>query len=162
VSSTELPAAAARRDDGGVRDIFYVPDKDPNYAYRWANRADRNMIQLLGEGWEVVRGKPELPYSTSAALAATTGQSSETPVSEEVRTRGDLILVRMPRDLHEDRVVGPIRRAQERQRVSLDTLVEQANDQARSALARARQSNIRGRHVFTSTDDAKFETEGVK
>jgi hypothetical protein len=104
-----------------------------------------------------VTGAPELPSILRAKLSALTGQDGEATAPEEIRTRGDLILVRMQKDLHEERVAGPIRAAVARQNASLDTLVEQANDQARSALAKSRQQNIRARHVFQTTDDDKFD-----
>ena len=144
------------------RDIFFVSDKDPNFVYYWANRADRNLIQMLGDGAEIVRGAPEIPREVLDSLRSVTGQSTETPVSSEVRTRGDLILVRWPKDVYEERIAKPERLARERQRASLDTIVEQANEQTRARLAQARQSNIRARHVFSTSDDAKFEDQGVK
>lgn len=144
-----------------IVDPFFVPDKDPAYEYFWGNRADRNMIELLSQGWEVVSGAPELPAGVRQKIAGLTGQSSEVPVTDEVRTRGDLVLVRMPKDLFEERVAAPTRMRIARQRASLDTLVDRANDQARAALAQSRQRSIRERHVFSTTDDSKFETEKV-
>ena len=143
--------------DRGPRDMFFVPDRDPNFEYYWANRADRNMIVMLGDGWEVVRGAPELPNYTTAPLKEITGQETETPVGLEVRTRGDLILLRMQKDVYDARVRRPEVLARERQQCSLDTIVERANDAARNALSRARQTNIRSRHVFQTSDDDKFD-----
>lgn len=144
------------------KDLFYVSDKDPNFVYFWANRADRNMVQMIGDGWEPVRGAPEIPREVLNTLGKLTGQSNDTPVTDELRTRGDLILVRMPREVYDEKIARPEREAIARQRGSLDTLVERANDQARAQLARARQNNIRARHVFSTTDDTKFEDQGVK
>lgn len=142
-------------------DPFFVPDKDPAFEYYWANAAERNMVEFMHQGWEVVKGAPELPPSVRSAISGLTGQSTEVPVTEEVRRRGDLILMRIPKDLYEQRVAGPVKRALERQRSSLDTLVEQANEQARKALAQANQRTIRQRHVFTASDDPSFEDQGV-
>jgi hypothetical protein len=138
-------------------DPFYVPDKEPGFVYEWKNRADRNMVMMTNQGWEVVSGAPELPPGVRAKLSGLTGQSTEVPVTEEVRMRGDLVLMRIPEGVYEERVAAPERAHLARQQTSLDTLVEQANDQARSALARRQQSNIRARHVFQTTDDNKFD-----
>jgi hypothetical protein len=145
------------------RDIFFVPDMDPDFEYLWANSADRNMITTLGEGWELVTGAPELPEAVRQKLQGITAQSSENGGSpEEVRRRGDLVLVRMRKDLYEKRIAAPARRRQKQHDSSLDTLVEQANDSTRSMLAKAQQKSIRARTVFQSSDDDRFESEGVK
>lgn len=142
------------------QDIFSVPDADPDYVYRWLNRQDRNMVLGIQKGWEVVMGAPEIPPSIRAQFQGVTGQAAPVGNPDEIRTRGDLILCRMKKDLYEERVVGPIRERRARHSSSLDTLVEQANDQARYSLARSRVGNIRDRHVFTTTDDSKFEQTG--
>jgi hypothetical protein len=145
----------------GPRDMFFVPDKDPNFEYYWANQADRNMIQMTGDGWEVVRGASELPGLALDPLRQITGQENETPVASEVRRRGDLILMRMPKDLYDERVRQPEIAARERQQCSLDTLVERANESSRAALQRANQKQIRPRHVFQTSDDNKFDDQSV-
>lgn len=140
-------------------DYSFVPDKDPEFHYFWANRADRNMVELIHQGWEIVTGAPELPPEVRQSLSVITGQSSEAPVSNEIRQRGDLILMRMRHDDFEKKVAAPDRARIQRQRASLDTLVQQANDQARAAMFRERQRNIRQRHVFTTSDDSKFDEQ---
>ena len=139
-----------------VYDMFSVPDADPNFVYSWKNRADRNMVLVINKGWEIVTGAPELPIAIRQKLAGITGQSSESGGVDEIRTRGDLVLCRMPKDLYETRVAGPVRAKRERHKSSLDTLVDQANDQVRSAMAKSMQKNIRDRQVFQTTDDSKF------
>jgi len=141
------------------RDIFSVPDADPNFQYHWMNRADRNVVVALNEGWVVVTGAPELPAALRMKLAGVTGQVKESDGADEIRTRGDLVLMRMPKELYETRIAAPERTRLARQSGSLDTMVEQANDQTRAALTKSRQRNIRPRQVFTSTDDSEFGAE---
>lgn len=35
-------------------DQFHVPDKDPDYVYRWCNTDDRAMLQRCAQGYEPV------------------------------------------------------------------------------------------------------------
>jgi hypothetical protein len=95
-------------------------------------------------------------------LHGVTGQVVESKGTDELRMRGDLVLMRMPREEHERRIAAPDRERLARHSTSLDTMVDRANDQARAALAKSRQRSIRTRQVFATTDDANFESEGVK
>ena len=71
------------------------------------------------------------------------------------------MLMRMKKDLFEERVTRPIEQNRARQQASLDTLVARANDHVKTELRRANQREIRDRHVFTTTDDPSFSSEGV-
>jgi hypothetical protein len=141
-------------------DIFYVPDMDPEFEYHWMNRADRNVVIALNEGWEVVTGAPEIPDAVRLKLQGITGQSKESGGLDQIRTRGDLVLMRMKKDLFETRVAGPDRARLARHSSSLDTMVEQANDSIRASLSKSRQQNIRQRQVFQTTDSKEFPEAG--
>jgi hypothetical protein len=137
-----------------VYDQFVVRDPDPNYRYRWCNERDRAMLQKMNVGWEVDKdGKDELPNLLPA------GQAVENPAGGTIRKRGDLILMKIPRDVYEERVEKPRRQAAERQNVSIDTMVRQADEQAKKALRRAgyRDSQIRESHVFSTSDQPGFD-----
>jgi hypothetical protein len=112
------------------------------------------MLQKMNVGWEVDKeGKDELPNLLPA------GQAVENPAGGTIRKRGDLILMRIPRDVYEERVEKPRRQAAERQNVSIDTMVRQADEQAKKALRRAgyRDSQIRESHVFSTSDQPGFD-----
>jgi len=135
-------------------DQFVVRDANPDFRYRWCNERDRAMLQKMNVGWEVDKaGKNELPDLLPA------GQSVENPAGGTIRKRGDLILMRIPKAVYEERVEKPRRQAAERQNVSIDTMVRQADDAAKKALKRAgyRDSQIRESHVFSTTDQPGFE-----
>lgn len=136
-------------------DRFTVKDKDPNFVYRWCNTRERAMLEKVDIGWQVVRGASELP----AELQNSLGQASESTAGGTTRTRGDLMLMRIPKDVHKERVEKPRREAAERQGVSYETMVAQANEQTRKQLRDKgyKGDQIRGNHVFLSSDRAGFE-----
>lgn len=139
-------------------DRFTVRDPDPNYRYRWCNVRDRAMLQKLDVGWEVDNTqKNQLPPEI-----ASSGQSIANPGGGTSTTRGDLILMRIPKAVYEERVEKPRRRAAERQNVSLDTMVQQANDSTRKALERAgyKPDQIRAKHVFLEEAERKIAAAG--
>jgi len=139
-----------------MTDRFAVKDADPNYRYRWCNTRERTMLGKLDVGWEIVKGPSELPPEVASAL----GQSTEAPAGGTTRTRGDLILMRIHKDLYEERVEKPRRAAAERQGVSLDTMVQQANEQAKRALKDKgyKDSQIRDALVFQDSDRPGFDS----
>jgi hypothetical protein len=135
-------------------DQFVVRDPNPEFRYRWCNERDRAMLQKMNVGWEVDKeGKNELPSLLPK------GQEVESPAGGTIRKRGDLVLMRIPKSLYEERVEKPRRQAAERQNVSIDTMVRQADDAAKKALKRAgyRDSQIRESHVFSTTDEPGFD-----
>jgi hypothetical protein len=137
-----------------VYDQFVVRDPDPDYRYRWCNERDRAMLQKMNVGWEVDReGKDELPNLLPK------GQEVEAPAGGTIRKRGDLVLMRIPKAVDEERVERPRRQAAERQNVSIDTMVRQADDAAKKALRRAgyKDGQIRDAHVFSTTDTPGFD-----
>ena len=155
MSSTEVPLPRSQRDK------FLVTKKDPNYQYRWINKnLDHHVSEKLTEGWEPVRGS-DLPDDLRSEILGKVGQSTEKPAGGPLHMRGDLVLMRMKKELHEERVLRPIEQNRARQQASIDTLVSRANDHVRTQLRRANQREIRDRHVFTTTDDPSFSSEGV-
>jgi hypothetical protein len=140
--------------DNAPYDQFVVRDADPNFRYRWCNERDRAMLQKMNVGWEVDKeGKDELPNLLPK------GQEVENPAGGTIRKRGDLVLMRIPKAVYEERVEKPRRQAAERQNVSVDTMVRQADDAAKKALRRAgyRDSQIRDAHVFGTSDQPGFD-----
>ena len=134
MSSTEVQQPRSQRDK------FLVMNKDPNYQYRWINKnLDHHVSEKLSEGWEPVRGS-DLPEDLRNEILGKVGQSTTTP---------------------EENVKRPIEQNRARQQASIDTLVTRANDHVRTELRRANQREIRERHVFTTTDDPSFASEGV-
>jgi hypothetical protein len=141
-------------DNPVVYDQFVVRDPDPDFRYRWCNERDRSMLQKLNVGWEVDRtGKSELPSLLP------TGQEVEAPAGGTIRKRGDLVLMRIPKAVYEERVEKPRRQAAERQNVSVDTMVRQADEAAKKALRQAgyKESQIRESHVFGTSDQPGFD-----
>ena len=143
-----------RSEDPGHDDYFFVDDKEPGFVYRWCNQKDRAMMMRKREGWEVDnRPEASLPQAVAAM-----GQELANPAGGTVRQRGDVILMRIPRDRFETRVRAPREAARERQRITVDTMVSSANEQARKGLAARgyKGDQIRSEHVFKTTDDSKF------
>jgi hypothetical protein len=134
----------------------FVSDKDPNHVYRWCNTHERAMNLRRYQGWETAFTKDAVPPEIAAQ-----GQSTAAPAGGTTITRGDLILMRMPKELHEERIVRPIRERRERQNITLDTMVQQANEEAQRALRAAGydKAQIRDAHVFQSTADRKFDSK---
>jgi len=127
-------------------DQFTVHGADANYKYRWCNTRDRAMLAKRNVGWEVDRTAPDdLPPEI-----ARQGQATENVGGGTTRMRGDLILMRIPKAVHEERVEKPRRAAAERQGVSLDTMVQQADENAKRSLKAKgyKPESIRSRHVF--------------
>ncbi len=158
MSSTEVPPP---QSVNGTRDKFLVTNKDPNYQYRWINKnLDHHVSERLTDGWEPVRGS-DLPEDLRLEILGKVGQSTERPAGGPLHMRGDLVLMRMKKDLFEEKVKRPIEQNRQRQHASLDTLVARANDHVKQSLRRANQREIRDRHVFTTTDDPSFSSENV-
>jgi len=111
------------------RDRLFVREKDPNYYYRWCNERDLVMLQRVDQGFEVVKGANDALPPELRDL-----QSTETPGGGDVRRRGDVILMRIRRDLYEENILRPKKEAAERQNATFDTMIQQADEQARRAL----------------------------
>jgi hypothetical protein len=62
--------------------------------------------------------------------------------------RGDLVLMRIRKEAYEETVGEELRAARDRQNVSLDTMVQQANENARNAAKQAGLKNVPKQLVF--------------
>lgn len=167
MSSTEIQPAEARKERvrqehkqdeqiaAGTRepDGFYIADRDPEYRYRWMNRTrDVHLSEKTRIGWEFVKGS-ELPPEIARQVLPK-GQETETPAGGQIRMRGDLVLMRMTRDDFERKVNRPIEQRRHRQRISIDTLVATANQNA--------QKLVRDRHGAAGVRDAMvFKTSAT-
>lgn len=101
-------------------------DQDPKYKYRWLNTNDRNLREAVYfNKWEIC----QFPAGENP-LSVLPGQSTDAPGGGVTRTRGDVVLARMPRDVHEATIQARIRDAQDRQGATLDTMVAAANENA--------------------------------
>lgn len=129
---------------GGRPDRLFVSDKDPDYYYRWMNQRDMNIMSAQMDGYQPVIGEDPM----MKLIPLPTGQSTENPSGGVVRQRGDLILMRIRKEAHEEIIGARDREARERQSASLDTMVHQANDNARKALHERGQKNIPAQMVF--------------
>lgn len=132
-------------------DRFHVPDKDENFVYRWVNERDRRMIEAEYLGWESVKDPaPPVPAGTLPA-----GQVGETPTGT-VRKRGDLILMRMPKEQWEQTIGADKKEARERQEATVDTMVEDANEGAQRRLRDLGYRNVPKRLVFREDADPEI------
>lgn len=106
-------------------------DKDPNYIYRWVNVDERAMLQRIDQGYEVCKfDSPEIPTEVKNDLVAQTGGVT--------RRRGaDLILCRIRKDIHAERVGSRIDENRKRHAGAIDNMVEQAKENAERALEAA-------------------------
>lgn len=135
-------------------DRFYVANKDPNFAYRWCNVNERAMNLRRFEGWTPAPDDGTVPPEISAM-----GQQISNPAGGTVQQRGDVMLMRMPRDRFDRKVRKKKAEARERQAATVDTLIQQANEDVK---ARLRQhygdggSHVRAQHVFATSPDNKF------
>jgi hypothetical protein len=114
-----------------VSDRFHVPDKDPNYIYRWVNTDERAMLQRKEQGYEVCMFKdPELP-------ALVKGEAESAPGGVARRRGTDLILCKIRKDVFDEKVDSKRRAAHERHAGVIDDMVAQAKDSAEAAMKRA-------------------------
>jgi hypothetical protein len=144
-----------------TRDRFEVFGEDPEYKYRWVNNRDMIMMNRVYEGWEPCHATDlKLPESLQKVF----GQSTAAPAGGSLVQRGDLTLMRMRKEAFEERIAAPKRQARERQKASFDTMVEQANDNARRQARNAGLRNVPENMVFETTDNNKFgsQTGSVK
>jgi len=135
------------------RDRFFVSDKDPDYVYRWCNEKERVMLERIDQGFEVAKGKEvELPVELRPL------QTTETPTAGTVRRRGDVILMRCRRDVFEARVLKPREAQRERQKMTVDTMIHQANEHAQRDLRKAgyRDDQVRKRMMFSEDSEPKI------
>jgi len=124
-------------------DPFTVPDKDPNFVYRWCNTDERAMLLRKAQGYEVVMDDaPELPNLSGAPLAS----------GQVTRRRGtDLVLCKIPRKHFEETIDARRKALQLQHRESLETGVAGANDNAEAALQKLGQKT-KGLAFRTSAD----------
>lgn len=120
-------------------DQFDVPDKDPNYVYRFCNSDERAMRIRKAQGYETV--------VTEAANAAPTGDATQ-------RRGIDLVLCRIPRKLFEERVDSRRKAMHAQHRGAIDTAIENANELGRQAL-KDRGATVRSL-AFKTSDDPNF------
>lgn len=86
---------------GRELDIHFVGNKDSRFVYRWLNTHKQNLETKKARGWEIVQDKN---IKTLSGSDGTTHQI------------GDLILARMPKDLHEKLMAEKKRLGDERRR----------------------------------------------
>jgi hypothetical protein len=110
-------------------DEFFVPNKDPNYVYHWANTRERVQLLKARQGYEIVQEPEEVPEAIRLLNPPIDGAASST-----VRRRGDVVLMKIRKDLWERNVNGPVAAAKARSHVSAEQMVGAANDAARRAL----------------------------
>jgi len=127
----------------GRPDRLYVSDQDPEYYYRWANSKDINVMGMQLDGFTAVLGE-----DPKMQLTPLQGQNSENPVSPGARMRGDLVLMRIRKDEYERTIGEEIREARKRQETTLDTMIQQANENARRRAADAGMKKIPSQLVF--------------
>lgn len=133
-------------------DQFHVPDKDPDYVYRWCNTDDRAMLQRRAQGYEpVLDATPEIDPRIKGP------EVPGAPATAATRRRGhDLILCRIPRKRFEE-TLGARRRALEAQhRDSIDDAIEQVAADASDALRVRSGKSARGL-AFKTTPDSDFK-----
>lgn len=133
----------------GNVDRLYVSDKDPEFYYHWFNRNDMNMMQAQMDGYSAVLG--EDPAAVIPGLLPA-GQSTENPTGGVVRMRGDLVLMKIRKEAYERTVGAREHEARERQSASLDTMVLQANENARKQLKERGQKQVPSSMVFRDTE----------
>lgn len=129
-------------------DILYIPDKDENYHYRWFNanpstHGDFNLQLAEMDGWETVEKTGEVPKEVLDRAQ----QQVNNPGGGAVR-RGDLILMRMPREKWEKTIQADIEANRLRVETTLDTMVAQSNENAAKALRDRGQKRIPANLVF--------------
>jgi len=133
-------------------DRFRVQDEDPGFKYRWMNEKDRRMLEAEFQGWETVKDPaPPVPAGTLPP-----GQVSETPTGI-VRKRGDLILMRMPKEQWEKTIHADKLEARERQEATVDTMVQDANEGAQRQLRNLGYRNVPKRLVFREDADPEIK-----
>lgn len=109
-------------------DRFFIPDADPNYVYRWSHPHERVMNEREYQGWEVVLDPPK---AGTPPPVLPPGQATETPGGGIRRQRGEMICLRIPRPVWEERIRAPKQKAREEQAASIDTMVAEANEYAK-------------------------------
>jgi hypothetical protein len=125
-------------------DELNVPDKDPAFKYKWCNSRERVMRRRLDQGYEVVP-----PDETPAVIR----QLNPSAGGDTVRTRGDLVLMRIKNDVHAERIAGPIEAAKARQKEASDDMTDAANDRIVKEMAKKGVVGKRDRMIFPTTGD---------
>jgi hypothetical protein len=126
------------------RDRLYFKDKDPAFVYRFVNTKERVMEQRVDEGWEPVHATSTL----SPEVQKLVQQQTDNPDGGTTVRRGDVMLMRMPRQRFEETIQREKRAARTRQKVSADAMIAQANENAQRALRAANVARIPADLVF--------------
>jgi hypothetical protein len=131
-------------------DRLYVPDKDPEYTYRWMNsqagpQGDQNMYMAQFEGWEPA---PMDPTKLPPGVLAVNSQENSQSGGGLVHRRGDLVLYRMKREQFEKTVAKEVEDSRVRMESTIDTMVLQAKENASKALRDRGQKRIPSDIVF--------------
>jgi hypothetical protein len=125
---------------------FDVPDKDPDFIYRWCNADDRAMLIRQAQGYEPVYGDPEIKTSPVDPSISPGGA---------LRRRGsDLILCRIPKRAFEENVEARRQVMREQHQGTIDRSVEQLNDEVESSL---RAQGHRGKGLAFKTTAEPFK-----
>jgi hypothetical protein len=128
-------------------DQFEVKDKDPAFVYRWCNADDRAMLRHKGNGYEPVMGDPELPTQTAPVEGAGV-----------LRRRGtDLILCRIPREVHERTIEARRRELRAQHSNAVDSAIDQANESAEASVYNRTQRHTKG--LVFRTEAGPFKKE---
>ena len=140
----------------GQLDRFLVPDADPAWKYRWMNDQDRRMSEIQYRGWTPVVDIPKPGTVSLTPPALIQGQSTNNPSGGVIRRRGDVILMRMPREQWENSVKAQKDDVRERQHTVFDTMVDNANQQAREAMINAGYKGVPRKLVFQEEAGAEI------
>lgn len=135
-----------------MNDQFHVPDKDPEFVYRWCNTDERSMLQRKAQGYEVVLDdKPEIdPRVTSPDVTPIASSAGVT------RRRGtDLVLCRIRKDAFDENIDSRRKALRAQHRGSIEDVVAQTNADTEAAL-RSRGQHARGL-VFRTSPEANFQ-----
>lgn len=131
-------------------DGFDVPDKDPDFKYRWCNSDTRAMMRHKHQGYEVVMDEAKTPIVQKV-------ENAQSPNPGQVtRTRGnDLVLMRIRKDVFEKNIESRRAAIRAQHEGAIDNAISQADE---NAVRKARERNIRGvkRLVFRTTDGPGF------
>jgi hypothetical protein len=139
-----------RRERSVRPDRLFVPDKDPEFEYRWMNcsagpQGDQNMYMAQYDGWEPAPMDDKL---IPPGILTASQQQISSPGGGTAHRRGDLVLYRMRKEMFDKTIRADADEARKRGDVTLDTMVMQAQENAARALRARGQKRIPGNLVF--------------
>jgi hypothetical protein len=131
-------------------DEYFVADKDPEYVYKWCNSRERVMMQRVRQGYEIVDSPEDIPEAVRIAA-----NLPPTQTSGGVRRRGDLVLMRIRKDVHARNVAGPINKARERHSASVEQMSQQQSENVTRQMRAAgyKETQLRSSFVFPTKDE---------